>query len=90
MAGAAQTCMKCVHHFITYDPKFPYGCRAMNFKIRVLPGLEVKSASGLDCQMFQRRAENSRLTGVDFLPDSDANGMQAPQNSHYKRPQKSR
>jgi hypothetical protein len=47
--------MKCAHHFITYDPSFPYGCRAMNFKSRTLPHLEVRAASGMDCQMFRPR-----------------------------------
>ena len=47
--------MKCMHHFITYDPSFPYGCRALNFKSRTLPHLEVRAASGMDCQMFRPR-----------------------------------
>jgi hypothetical protein len=47
------TCLRCAHYFITFDPAFPYGCRAMNFKSRTLPETEVRTASGLDCQMFQ-------------------------------------
>jgi hypothetical protein len=48
-------CAKCAHYFITYDPRFPYGCRAMNFKSRVLPQNEVTSLTGMDCQMYQPR-----------------------------------
>ena len=53
--------MKCVHLFITYDPYYPYGCRALNFKSRNQPCLEVKASSGMDCQMYlPRSAANSR------------------------------
>jgi len=50
-------CTQCVHYFITYDPRFPYGCRAMNFKSRTLPQNEVEAASGMPCQMFQARSK---------------------------------
>jgi hypothetical protein len=49
-------CAKCAHYFITYDPRFPYGCRAMNFKSRSLPQNEVEAASGMACQTFQARS----------------------------------
>jgi hypothetical protein len=58
--------MKCMHHFITYDPSFPYGCRAMNFKCRTLPNLEVRAASGMDCQMFR-----CRPASADFSDAAD-------------------
>jgi hypothetical protein len=47
--------MRCAHFFITYDPSFPNGCRAMNFKSRGLPQDEVHSASGAGCLSFQDR-----------------------------------
>jgi hypothetical protein len=53
-------CAKCAHYFITYDPRFPYGCRAMNFKSRVLPQTEVEAVSGMDCQLFQPRPTAAR------------------------------
>lgn len=49
------TCTTCLHYFITYEPRFPYGCRAMNFKCRVLPHLEVETLTGAACLAFQRR-----------------------------------
>lgn len=55
MRTSKPSCLKCVHHFITYDPRFPYGCRAMNFKSRVLPQHEVEAATGMPCQSFQPR-----------------------------------
>jgi hypothetical protein len=48
-------CMRCVHFFITYDPFFPNGCRAMNFKSRGSPQDEVQSASGAGCLSFRER-----------------------------------
>lgn len=47
--------MRCVYHYITYDPGFPYGCRAMQFKSRRLPMHDVIEASGIECQMFNPR-----------------------------------
>jgi len=52
-------CAGCQHHFITYDPYFPYGCRAMNFKSRRPPYLDVCEASGMACQLFRRRAASA-------------------------------
>jgi len=49
----SRNCANCVHHFITYDTHFPYGCRAMNFKSKRPPYLEVEESSGLPCQMWQ-------------------------------------
>lgn len=48
-------CLRCVHFFITYDPFFPNGCRAMNFKSRGLPQDEVRAASGAGCLSFRQR-----------------------------------
>jgi hypothetical protein len=45
-------CSACKHYFITYDPQFPYGCRAVGFKSRVLPCREMAAHSGIDCQCF--------------------------------------
>ncbi|MEW6164909.1 MAG: hypothetical protein AB1642_07590 [Pseudomonadota bacterium] len=48
-------CTRCLHYHITYDPRFPYGCRAMGFKSRALPHTEVEAATGMACQSFQPR-----------------------------------
>jgi hypothetical protein len=53
-------CWKCLHHFITHDPTFPYGCHAMQFKSRRLPCKEVLDASGEGCLMFQRKEAGAR------------------------------
>ncbi|MDD5248505.1 MAG: hypothetical protein PHY45_05955 [Rhodocyclaceae bacterium] len=49
------TCAKCAHYFITHDPRFPYGCRAMGFKSRRLPQEEISQATGARCLAYQRR-----------------------------------
>jgi hypothetical protein len=48
-------CRGCKHFGVSYDRNFPYVCRAMGFKSRMLPIWEVKSADGRDCMSFQPR-----------------------------------
>lgn len=55
-SGGAQTCKGCIHFFVSYDSKFPYGCRAMGFKGRNYPYREVHLASGDLCQLRQPRS----------------------------------
>ena len=47
--------MKCKHYYITWDVKFPYGCRAMGFKGKTAPAAVVKKHSGMQCMMFKKR-----------------------------------
>ena len=44
--------MQCQHYYVTWDERFPYGCRAMQFKSRQLPLLEVRQADGGICLSF--------------------------------------
>ena len=48
-------CAECVHYFITWDTKFPYGCRAMGFKSKNNPHRDVLESSGKPCLMFALR-----------------------------------
>lgn len=50
---AAPDCNRCAAYFITHDPAFPYGCRAMGFSSRRLPCREVLAASGVACRYYQ-------------------------------------
>lgn len=45
-------CFSCRYFYITYDPQFPYGCRAARFKSRQMPSKEMSANSGIDCQFF--------------------------------------
>ena len=45
-------CFSCQHFYVTYDPLFPYGCRAVGFKSRLMPAKEMYASSRMDCQFF--------------------------------------
>jgi hypothetical protein len=51
-------CVHCRHYYVTWDRVFPHGCRAMGFKSRMPPALQVKEASGMGCQMFARKDQS--------------------------------
>ena len=48
-------CRNCRYFYITWDPKKPYGCRAMQFKSSVLPTIEVLEADGAICISFRKK-----------------------------------
>ena len=50
-------CRHCLHYYITHDPSFPYGCRALDFKGKRPPIHTVLAASGLACQYFQAKPQ---------------------------------
>lgn len=50
MTGEINTCKGCIHFFVTYDPRFPYGCRSMGFKSLRYPDSAVRAATGAPCQ----------------------------------------
>jgi hypothetical protein len=47
-----RTCTNCIHYYITFDASFRYGCRALNFKSKRQPVLDVIESSGDECQFF--------------------------------------
>ncbi|MCE5273653.1 MAG: uracil-DNA glycosylase [Syntrophaceae bacterium] len=51
-------CFACRHFFITYDQHYPYGCRAVGFKSRVMPSKEMSANSGIECQLFSAKEKN--------------------------------
>ncbi|HLG73903.1 MAG TPA: uracil-DNA glycosylase [Chloroflexota bacterium] len=55
MAGpSAQpvNCRGCKHYRVSWDPRMPHLCAAMDFKSQRLPSLVVYESSGMECQMF--------------------------------------
>lgn len=48
-------CRNCLHFFITWDMKFPYGCKALNFKSKSIPSVDVKISSGIDCLKYEEK-----------------------------------
>ncbi len=51
-------CFSCLYFYITYDPQFPYGCRAVRFRSRGMPAKEISASSGIDCQFFAGKEKN--------------------------------
>jgi hypothetical protein len=55
-------CHRCRHYFITWDPRFPHGCRRMGFKSRMYPSDEVRQTmSGHECRLFHAPARSSEI-----------------------------
>jgi hypothetical protein len=51
------SCIKCRHYQVTWDTRLPWGCRAHGFKTRRNPAQVVFEASGMDCQLFEPKAD---------------------------------
>ncbi|HEX6513339.1 MAG TPA: hypothetical protein VF157_13630 [Chloroflexota bacterium] len=49
----AITCRRCKHYRISWDPKAPHACAAINFKSERLPCIVVYEESGIECQVFE-------------------------------------
>ena len=49
------SCMKCTHHVITHDKRFPYACGVMGFKSRQLPQREILAITGEHCLAYEPR-----------------------------------
>nr|WP_097157187.1 uracil-DNA glycosylase [Bacillus oleivorans] len=47
--------MQCQHFYVTWDTRFPRGCRVYGFKTRQLPSVEVFRASGMKCLKFEKK-----------------------------------
>jgi hypothetical protein len=48
-------CLKCKYFFVTWNPKFPRGCKLYGFKTAQFPSAEVFKASGEDCMGFEKK-----------------------------------
>ena len=54
-----QRCTRCAHYFITHEQSFRYGCRAMDFKSKRQPILDVIDASGQPCLRFEAKPQRA-------------------------------
>ncbi len=52
-------CFNCMHFIITWDDRFPRGCKAMDFKSRHMPSVAVYEASGMACIKFRPKKQKS-------------------------------
>ena len=42
-------CPTCRHHYVTYEPQLPHGCRLFGIRTQALPAVIVRRDSGADC-----------------------------------------
>ena len=55
MDTAKINCSKCAHFYITWDPKFPRGCRYFGFKSSNMPSVAVYASTGTQCICFAEK-----------------------------------
>ena len=55
-------CNSCKYFYITWNKKYPYGCRAMGFISAKLPSIDVLAIEGRDCLSFE---EKNKGLGID-------------------------
>jgi len=58
----APNCLNCIYFFVTWDSRFPRGCRIFGIKSFKLPSSEVFISTGKHCPAFregQRKKSNS-------------------------------
>ena len=55
---ATKKCKGCKFYYITWDKKFPYGCKSLGFKSKKNPSDEVLSSSGMECQFYTTEHSN--------------------------------
>ncbi len=48
-------CAQCRYYYITWEQRHPYGCKKWGFKSATIPTVSVFSASGKDCQLFEKK-----------------------------------
>ena len=48
-------CTQCVHFYITWDPKFPRGCRQYGFKTTKMPSITVRETIGAPCTSYRAK-----------------------------------
>jgi hypothetical protein len=57
MVEQVKSCVGCVHHYVTHDAVFRYGCRAFGFKSQQSPMRVVQHSSGEACRLFQAKVK---------------------------------
>ena len=65
-------CWNCRFFKISWDPKFPYECQAMDFKSQGLPCAQVLGVDGRECQSFSPKTvkkSHQRASGTHRSTD---------------------
>ncbi len=53
-------CFKCKHYYVTWDAKFPRGCKVYEVKSASVPSLVVAQATREGCTAFEEKANNQQ------------------------------
>lgn len=48
-------CFFCEHFYITYEQRYPYGCRIIGFKSARMPSVDVSINSNMPCGLFVQK-----------------------------------
>nr|WP_152446166.1 hypothetical protein [Bacillus sp. THAF10] len=55
-------CLTCKYYYVTWDAKFPKGCKAFGFKTNQLPSLAVFRSSGAPCLKYEPKDSQIKST----------------------------
>lgn len=53
-------CLKCKNYIVTWDARFPRGCKIFGFKGITMPSILVYQSTGAVCQNFQEKQGENR------------------------------
>jgi hypothetical protein len=48
-------CLKCKHYFVTWDARYPRGCKLFGFRGAKMPSITVYESTGEQCKNFISR-----------------------------------
>lgn len=48
-------CFQYINFFVTWEPKFPRGCKLFGFKSARLPSVKVYESTGVACMGFEKK-----------------------------------
>jgi hypothetical protein len=46
-------CLRCKNYIVTWDSRFPRGCKIFGFKGAVMPSITVFKSTGIPCENFE-------------------------------------
>ncbi|MBN1838333.1 MAG: hypothetical protein JW820_20910 [Spirochaetales bacterium] len=58
--ATAPFCLSCRHYYVSWDPRFPRGCRVFGIKSRDLPSHVVYRSTGTHCPAYERNPKLKR------------------------------
>jgi hypothetical protein len=53
-------CFSCEYFYITYERKYPYGCRIIGFKSARMPSADVYATSDMQCGLFLQKEKKQK------------------------------